>query len=172
MASRCTLAGVEVPIIGSDSIKWIDLSLPSSSSSTAIAITDSDANLDVHSTCAPLTDDFASCSAIGDPPTYVIWSLSSDFCFGGSYFDGICCERYGVVYFEVFVYCRRIRKSLPNALELLELSADKEFPRIGLRIAFPDSLSVSAFVCKNEVPLTVSLVLMFLEIFCLEKLNK
>ncbi|POO04174.1 Guanine nucleotide-binding protein, beta subunit [Trema orientale] len=119
MASRCTLAGVEVPILGSDSIKWIEVSIPSSSSSsTAIAIADSDANLNAQTTCAPLADDFASCSAIGDPPTYVIW---------------------------------RIHKSLPNVLELLELCADKEFPRIGLRIAFPDSLSASAFVCKNEV---------------------
>ncbi|XP_062108027.1 nuclear pore complex protein NUP160 [Humulus lupulus] len=116
MATTCTLAGVEVPIIGSDSVKWIDLELPPSSA--AIAIADSEANLDVGTTCTPLADDFASSSAIGDPPTYLIW---------------------------------RIHKSLPTALELLELSADKEFPRIGLRIAFPDALSAFAYVCKNEV---------------------
>ncbi|EXC04051.1 hypothetical protein L484_011031 [Morus notabilis] len=119
MGSRCTLAGVEVPIVGSDSVRWIELSLPPSSSpSAAIAIADSDANLSVPSICSPLADDFASCSAIGDPPIYITW---------------------------------RIHKSLPNAVELLELCADKEFPRIGLRITFPDALSAFAFVCKNEV---------------------
>ncbi|GMN70652.1 hypothetical protein TIFTF001_039695 [Ficus carica] len=69
MGSRCTLVGVEVPIIGSDSVKWTELSLPPSS--TAIAISDSDTNVSVPSICSPLSDDFASCSAIGDPPIYV-----------------------------------------------------------------------------------------------------
>lgn len=83
MASRCTLAGVEVPIIGSDSIKFLDLSVPSSSSSSssAIAIANySDANLsDAHTTCAPLAEDFASCATIGDPPTYLIWFFLLSF---------------------------------------------------------------------------------------------
>ncbi|GMN31637.1 hypothetical protein TIFTF001_046533 [Ficus carica] len=120
MASRCTLAGVEVPIIGNDSVKWTELSLPPSS--TAIAIPDSDTNVSIPSICSPLSNDFTSCSAIGDPPIYVTW---------------------------------RIQKSLPNALELLVFCADKEFPRIGLRITFPDALSASAFVCKNELILQV-----------------
>lgn len=56
-----------------------------------------------------------------------------------------------IVELSCVICYRRIQKSLPNALELLELCADKEFPRIGLRITFPDALSASAFVCKNEV---------------------
>ncbi|KAL5542946.1 hypothetical protein UlMin_010656 [Ulmus minor] len=115
MGSRCPLVGMEVPIVGSDSVKWIDVSVPDSSSMGLIS------NVDVHDSstiCAPLDDDFASFAAIGDPSTYLIW---------------------------------RIHKSLPNALELLELNADKEFPRVSLRINFPDGLSPHAFVCKNEV---------------------
>ena len=70
MGSRCPLVGMEVPIVGSDSVKWIDVSVPDSSSIGLIS------NVDVHGSstiCAPLDDDFASFAAIGDPPTYLIW---------------------------------------------------------------------------------------------------
>lgn len=46
---------------------------------------------------------------------------------------------------------RRIHKSLPHALELLELSACEEVPKAGLRLMFPHALCPFAFVCKNEV---------------------
>jgi nuclear pore complex protein Nup160 len=60
MGTNSTLAGKEVPIIGSDSVRWTDLSVPSSSNITVDA-------------GAAITDDRASCSVIGDPPTYLIW---------------------------------------------------------------------------------------------------
>lgn len=149
MGSRCTLAGVEVPIIGSDSVKWTELSLPPSS--TSIAISDSDTNVSVPSICSPLSDDFASCSAIGDPPIYVTWSLSVPNFLNFFFVEIFCIIIAQIVELSCVIRYRRIQKSLPNALELLELCADKEFPRIGLRITFPDALSASAFVCKNEV---------------------
>ncbi|XP_062007631.1 nuclear pore complex protein NUP160 isoform X1 [Rosa rugosa] len=104
---------MEVPILGSDSLKWIEFPIPSSSSNAATATATADAD-----TCAPLTHDCASSIAIGDPPTHLIW---------------------------------RIHKHLPHSLELLELSANKEFPKLGLRITFPQALSSSVFLCKNEI---------------------
>jgi hypothetical protein len=61
---------------------------------------------------------------------------------------------------------RKIHKALPHALELLELSANKEFPMIGLRINFPDALSPFAFVCQNQVnlPATIHAKSLFLNI--------
>ncbi|XP_012074439.1 nuclear pore complex protein NUP160 isoform X1 [Jatropha curcas] len=109
MARRSTLAGMEVPITGSDSIKWVELSVADSETVTVSA---------TPPPVAPLTEDCASCSVIGDPPLYVIW---------------------------------RINKNRPRALELLELSANKEFPKIGLRITLPDSLCPFAYICKNEI---------------------
>ncbi|XP_061369060.1 nuclear pore complex protein NUP160 [Gastrolobium bilobum] len=110
MGTRSTLVGKEVPIIGSDSVRWIELSVPSSS------------NIAVDGGASPLapltTDDRASCFVIGDPPVYLIW---------------------------------RIHKAQPQALELLELSASKEFPRVGLRFTFPDALCPFAFLCKNKI---------------------
>ncbi|KAK7345518.1 hypothetical protein VNO77_16122 [Canavalia gladiata] len=107
MGTRSTLAGKEVPIVGSDSVHWIDLSVPSSSNIPA-----------VDGGAAPLsTDDRASCFVIGNPPTYLTW---------------------------------RIHKAQPQALQLLELAASKEFPRVGLRFTFPDALCPFAFICKNE----------------------
>lgn len=110
MGTGSTLVGKEVPIIGSDAVRWIDLSVPSS------------ANIAVGSGAAPLapptTDNRASCSAIGDPTTYLIW---------------------------------RIHKAHPQSLELLEVSASKEFPRLGLRFTFPEALCPFAFICKNEI---------------------
>ncbi|XP_027365626.1 nuclear pore complex protein NUP160 [Abrus precatorius] len=107
MGTGSTLAGKEVPIIGSDAVRWIDLSVPSSSN---IAAVDGGA-------APPPTDDRASCFVIGDPPSYLIW---------------------------------RIHKAQPQALELLELDALKEFPRVGLRFTFPEALCPFAFICKNE----------------------
>ncbi|XP_050381591.1 nuclear pore complex protein NUP160 isoform X2 [Argentina anserina] len=97
---------MEVPILGSDSLKWLEFPVPSSSSNAA------------SDTCAPLTHDCASSIAIGDPPAYLIY---------------------------------RIHKHLPHALELFELCPDKEFPKLGLRITFPQALSSSVFLCKNEI---------------------
>ncbi|KAL2323239.1 hypothetical protein Fmac_027618 [Flemingia macrophylla] len=108
MGSGSTLAGKEVPVVGSDAVRWIDLSVPSSSS---IAAVDAAA-------APPSTDDRASCFVIGDPPTYLIW---------------------------------RIHKAQPQTLELLELAASKEFPRVGLRFTFTDALCPFAFVCQNEI---------------------
>ncbi|KAL2992532.1 hypothetical protein AAZX31_10G052400 [Glycine max] len=108
MGTGSTLAGKEVPIVGSDAVRWIDLSVPSSSN---IAAVDGVAAL-------PTTDDRASCFVIGDPPTYLIW---------------------------------RIHKAQPQSLELLELAASKEFPRVGLRFTFPDALCPFAFIGKNEI---------------------
>ncbi|WCJ32291.1 SUPPRESSOR OF AUXIN RESISTANCE1 [Euphorbia peplus] len=106
MGSRSSLAGMEVPVIGSDSVKWIDLSVANTHSATATA-----------AVAAPQPLDCASCFVIGDPLLYITW---------------------------------RIHANLPRALELLELSPDKEFPRIGLRITFPDALCPFAYICKNE----------------------
>ncbi|XP_058763135.1 nuclear pore complex protein NUP160-like isoform X2 [Vicia villosa] len=105
MGTHWTLTGKEVPIIGSDAVRWTDLSVPSSFSTTVDG-------------GAAITDDCASCSVIGDPPTYLIW---------------------------------RIHKAHPQTLELLELTASKEFPRVGLRFTFPNALYPFAFICKNEI---------------------
>lgn len=60
MESRSRLAGMEVPIIGSDSVKFVQLSLASSTSTSASAPT-------------PFTRDVGSCSIIGNPPAYFTW---------------------------------------------------------------------------------------------------
>ena len=73
------LAGIEVPIVGSDSVKWTELSFPSS---PAAAAADSDLLVPA------LTGDFASCSAVGDPPTYLSWSQYSHLLLGISRFFG------------------------------------------------------------------------------------
>ncbi|RVW42695.1 Nuclear pore complex protein NUP160 [Vitis vinifera] len=49
---------------------------------------------------------------------------------------------------------RRIHKSQPCALDLVELCAHKEFPRTGIRILFPDALCPFAFICKDEIRCT------------------
>ncbi|XP_076919952.1 nuclear pore complex protein NUP160-like [Bidens hawaiensis] len=58
------LGGMEVPVIGSDSVKWFNVSVVSSSSDSIVI--------------APLlTEDAASsCCNIGDPPTYFIWRIN------------------------------------------------------------------------------------------------
>ncbi|KAL3538416.1 hypothetical protein ACH5RR_001782 [Cinchona calisaya] len=108
MGGRSHLAGMEVPIIGSDSIKWFQASVPSSSVSSA------------SSSAANLAKDFASCSVIGNPPTYLLWKTC---------------------------------KSQPNVLEILEICGDKEFPKIGLRVLFPDTLFPFAYIQKDETNL-------------------
>nr|GMD47158.1 nuclear pore complex protein NUP160 isoform X1 [Ipomoea batatas] len=67
MGSRSFLAGMEVPIIGSDAIKWIQLSVPSSASTPAEAA----AVLPDH-----LNRDTASYAVFGNPPTYLIWRIN------------------------------------------------------------------------------------------------
>ncbi|GAB4847402.1 hypothetical protein Ancab_026460 [Ancistrocladus abbreviatus] len=105
-----SLVGKEVPIVGSDSVKWVEVSVPLS-----YAVAPGSPPV------ASLTEDAASCSVIGKPPTYLIW---------------------------------RIRKNNPHAIEVLQLCAQKEFQRIGLRILFPESLSPFAYICKNEINAT------------------
>ena len=68
-------AGMEVPIIGTDSIKFIDVSVPdfgdadlsTTTSATAASITIK----------TSLTEDYASSSIIGDPPLSFIWYIQS-----------------------------------------------------------------------------------------------
>lgn len=64
MGTHWTLAGKEVPITGSDTVRWIDLSVSSSS------------NVAVEGGAA-ISEDRAACSVIGDPPTYLIWFTPS-----------------------------------------------------------------------------------------------
>ncbi|KAK0591184.1 hypothetical protein LWI29_036588 [Acer saccharum] len=66
MESKWRLAGTEVPIIGSDSVKWIELSISSSSS----------CNDNDWSAVGPLTEDCASCSVVGDP---YVWRIHKSF---------------------------------------------------------------------------------------------
>ncbi|KNA07445.1 hypothetical protein SOVF_171860 isoform B [Spinacia oleracea] len=104
---RYSKVGMEVPFIGSDSIKWVEAS-----------VADTHASSSGSRPITPPTEDCASCSVIGTPPTYLIWRI-----------------------------CRR----LPHAIEILELNADKDIPRVGLRISFPEALSSFAYICKNEI---------------------
>jgi len=65
--------GMEVPIIGTDSIKFIDISVPdvgdadlsTTSSATAASIT----------ITTSLTEDYGSSSITGDPPLSFIWYI-------------------------------------------------------------------------------------------------
>ncbi|KAL4564311.1 hypothetical protein LXL04_028371 [Taraxacum kok-saghyz] len=64
MAARSSLAGMEVPIIGSDSTKWFNVAVPSTCTS-----------MPPPEPFAPPTDDASSCCNIGYPPTYFIWRI-------------------------------------------------------------------------------------------------
>ncbi|KAK1303809.1 hypothetical protein QJS10_CPB11g01906 [Acorus calamus] len=109
MASR-SMAAMEVPIVGSDAVRWIEVTVPSSTSSSPAVPSEAR---------APLTENASSCHLIpGDPPTYLIW---------------------------------RIHKNLPHVLELVEVSALKEFPKSGLRLVFQDALCPFGLICKNEI---------------------
>lgn len=81
MTNRSVLAGMEVPIIGSDSIKWLQLTVTSTTPSQP--------------PFAPPTEDAAACSVIGTPPTYLIWFESVYLMF-----LSIFCEFFGI--FSVF----------------------------------------------------------------------
>ncbi|XP_073287556.1 nuclear pore complex protein NUP160 isoform X2 [Primulina huaijiensis] len=58
------MAGMEVPLLSTDSIEWVQVSIPSSS------------NLNPTTSQNPVAKDFASCCPIGDPPSYFIWKTS------------------------------------------------------------------------------------------------
>ncbi|KAL1369522.1 nuclear pore complex protein NUP160-like isoform X2 [Arachis hypogaea] len=71
MGTDSTLAGKEVPIIGTDVFRWIELSVPSSSSNIPTAVDGTNAT-----TIAPPTvDDRASCFVLEDPSAYLIWRI-------------------------------------------------------------------------------------------------
>ncbi|XP_019461186.1 PREDICTED: nuclear pore complex protein NUP160 [Lupinus angustifolius] len=110
MGTRSTLAGKEVPITGSDAVRWIELSIPSSPNT---AVDGGGAPL-----APPTTDDRASCFVTDNPASYLLW---------------------------------RIHKTQSRALELLELNASKEIPKVGLRFNFPVALCPFAFICKNQI---------------------
>ncbi|KAI8023992.1 Nuclear pore complex protein NUP160 [Camellia lanceoleosa] len=77
MGSR-SLVGTEVPIIGSDSVKWLEISLPSTSQPSSAATAADSHTLPPPSLLSPPTEDAASCSVVGDPPTYLIWRIHKD----------------------------------------------------------------------------------------------
>ncbi|KAK9093640.1 hypothetical protein Scep_025109 [Stephania cephalantha] len=60
-----SLAGTEVPILGSDALKWLDLSV----------VPSSPPHHSSHQPFAPPTEDAASCHIIGDPPVYLFWRI-------------------------------------------------------------------------------------------------
>ncbi|KAK9076950.1 hypothetical protein SSX86_005285 [Deinandra increscens subsp. villosa] len=64
MAARSSLVGMEVPIIGSDSVKWFNVSVPSTTPPSPDLF------------APPTTEDASSCCIIGDPPTYFIWRIN------------------------------------------------------------------------------------------------
>ena len=57
-----SIVGMEVPYISSNSVKWVEASVPDMPGSVP--------NL---RPVAPPTEDYASCAVIGTPPTYLIW---------------------------------------------------------------------------------------------------
>lgn len=64
MASKWRLAGMEVPFISSDSVKWIEVSVSSSNNNNISS-----------DNVAPLTEDCASCSVLENPSQYLIWRI-------------------------------------------------------------------------------------------------
>ncbi|XP_052192841.1 nuclear pore complex protein NUP160 isoform X2 [Diospyros lotus] len=72
MGSRSLLVGMEVPILGSDSVKWFEVSVPSPSPPLSAAANGSPSAL------PPPSADAASCAIIGDPPHYLIWRIQKD----------------------------------------------------------------------------------------------
>ncbi|KAL3651476.1 hypothetical protein CASFOL_004478 [Castilleja foliolosa] len=64
--SGCRMAGMEVPLLSIDTVEWRQLSVPSSSSIYAE---------NTPNDC--VTKDFASCCAIGNPPSYFVWKTSA-----------------------------------------------------------------------------------------------
>ncbi|KAG9144646.1 hypothetical protein Leryth_020942 [Lithospermum erythrorhizon] len=67
-SGRACLGGVEVPIIGSDSIKWFTVSLSPFNNTSALTASASQLTF---------TRDYAASSLIGNPTTYFIWRISA-----------------------------------------------------------------------------------------------
>lgn len=63
------MVGMEVPITGSDSVKWMEVTVPSAAHSTSSSLS----SLPL----APVIEDTAGCAIIGDPSTYLIWYFST-----------------------------------------------------------------------------------------------
>ncbi|RVX03454.1 hypothetical protein CK203_027962 [Vitis vinifera] len=111
-----SLVGMEVPITGSDSVKWIESAIVSAGGCcTKILLSKADENP-------------------GDNGILVTSSESTPVKLRRS----------------MLLAPKRIHKSQPCALDLVELCAHKEFPRTGIRILFPDALCPFAFICKDE----------------------
>lgn len=70
MTSRSSLTGIEVPIIGSDSIKWYNLSLPSTTTAPPPS--------SPQPLLTPVTDDTSACCLVGDPTTYFVWRINKN----------------------------------------------------------------------------------------------
>lgn len=71
---------------------------------------------------------------------------------------------FGFIYHD-HAFIRRICERMPHTIEILELNADKDIPRVGLRIFFPVALSPFAYICKNEV-LQVTFISPFHASYC------
>ncbi|XP_031496549.1 nuclear pore complex protein NUP160 isoform X2 [Nymphaea colorata] len=56
---------VEVPVIGSDSVQWVDVTVPSSAE-------------DSGEPCAPTTENAAGYAVVGDLPVYLVWRIHKD----------------------------------------------------------------------------------------------
>ncbi|MQL92399.1 hypothetical protein Taro_025019 [Colocasia esculenta] len=98
------LDGMEVPIPGSDKVRWIELTVPSSPRAASPQ----------ESSPATSSRNAAACHVLpGDD-------------------------------------LARIHKDLPNAVEMIEICPQREFPESGLRLIFPESLFPFAFVCRDE----------------------
>lgn len=141
MGRRMPLAGMETSIMATDSVEFIGVSVPSSSSREA-AITSV-----ASQATTSLTEDHTSCVVVGDPPTYLIWYAT----FSLTLYWFRSSVQTSPIPLPFFFRNRRIRKILPHVVELLEFSTSNEFCRTGLRIAFPETLHPAVFVCKNEV---------------------
>lgn len=102
--------------------------------------------------------------------SHLVLSLSLSFNLGFCCFEIIRTNKWWIFIFIVIwiliFHCdRKIHKSQPNAIELLELCPSKEFPRTGLRITFSDALSPFAFLCENEVVQSLTLSLLCVSVF-------
>ncbi|KAK6121287.1 hypothetical protein DH2020_044990 [Rehmannia glutinosa] len=64
-SSGWRMAGMEVPLLSTDSIEWRQVSVPYSSTSTA------------NTSNPSVSKDFSSCCAIGNPPSYFIWKTKT-----------------------------------------------------------------------------------------------
>lgn len=87
---------------------------------------------------------------------------SSSFFFFGWHFPLLCVrcsifiDHHGILLHMLTItaeFCcyRKICRSQPNVLEIMEFCGHKEFPKTGLQIVFPEALFPFAVICKNEV---------------------